>query len=208
MGIAIITLEGLNLMYEQDHGNNIFEDINIPEGINKDTLITRIMFRCMEFSVMHTDPDFAHYQILNFFDIHYETFSRWIRALEVDYDPLENYNRYEEYHGSGEHDNSIVTDEDTRIDSEGTDKTDRSAFNDSGYEPYDRLVKTDGSIGSANTDTADAGTYADDHTIHTHGNIGVTTSQQMLESEWEVAKLNVYTAIADMFCDEFCIMVY
>ena len=44
---------------------------------------------------------------------------------------------------------------------------------------------------------------------HTTGNIGVTTSQQMLEQEIEVAaKLNVSKLIVDSFKDRFCILVY
>lgn len=44
---------------------------------------------------------------------------------------------------------------------------------------------------------------------HIHGNIGVTTSQQMLESELEVApKLNIYDYIIRDFKQRFCLLVY
>ena len=44
---------------------------------------------------------------------------------------------------------------------------------------------------------------------HTSGNIGVTTSQQMLEQEIEVAaKLNVMKMIVDSFKERFCLLVY
>lgn len=44
---------------------------------------------------------------------------------------------------------------------------------------------------------------------HTSGNIGVTTSQQMLEQEIEVsAKLNVIKMIVDSFKTRFCLLVY
>ena len=44
---------------------------------------------------------------------------------------------------------------------------------------------------------------------HTTGNIGVTTSQQMLEQEIEVSgKLNVMQIIVDSFKDRFCLLVY
>ena len=47
------------------------------------------------------------------------------------------------------------------------------------------------------------------HTSRIHGNIGVTTSQQMLEQELEVApKLNVMNYIIESFKNRFCIMVY
>ena len=44
---------------------------------------------------------------------------------------------------------------------------------------------------------------------HISGNIGVTTSQQMLEQEIEIsAKLNVIKMIVDSFKERFCILVY
>ena len=41
-----------------------------------------------------------------------------------------------------------------------------------------------------------------------HGNIGVTTSQQMLESEIEIARFNLYDEISNLFLSEFCIYTY
>ena len=38
----------------------------------------------------------------------------------------------------------------------------------------------------------------------TSGNIGVTTSQQMLESEREVAEFSVFAVIADIVQESFC----
>ena len=44
---------------------------------------------------------------------------------------------------------------------------------------------------------------------HISGNIGVTTSQQMLEQEIEIsAKLNVIKMIVDSFKERFCLLVY
>lgn len=44
---------------------------------------------------------------------------------------------------------------------------------------------------------------------HISGNIGVTTSQQMIEQEIEIsAKLNVMQMIVDSFKNRFCILVY
>ena len=47
------------------------------------------------------------------------------------------------------------------------------------------------------------------HTSRIKGNIGVTTSQQMLEQELEVApKLNIINYIVDSFKKRFCLLVY
>ena len=50
--------------------------------------------------------------------------------------------------------------------------------------------------------------YTNIHKARLFGNIGVTTSQQMLQSELDIARWNIYEHIADLFCEEFCVMVY
>lgn len=46
------------------------------------------------------------------------------------------------------------------------------------------------------------------HKGRTHGNIGVTTSQQMIEAERKVSAFNIYDYIVQSFKARFCIMVY
>ena len=47
------------------------------------------------------------------------------------------------------------------------------------------------------------------HDGHLYGNIGVTTSQQMLNAELDLrAKVNIYDVVAEMFYREFCVYVY
>lgn len=44
---------------------------------------------------------------------------------------------------------------------------------------------------------------------HTSGNIGVTTSQQMLEQEIDISyKINIFSIILESFKDRFCLLVY
>lgn len=45
-------------------------------------------------------------------------------------------------------------------------------------------------------------------TGRTHGNIGVTTSQQMIQSERDLVVFNLYDVIAESFIENFCLMVY
>lgn len=62
------------------------------------------------------------------------------------------------------------------------------------------------SNGSVNTNTNNSREFT--HTNLTKGNIGVTTSQQMLESELKIQMWNCYNHIADIFLDELCVRVY
>lgn len=57
-----------------------------------------------------------------------------------------------------------------------------------------------------NTDTLKYG-HILDHEFTRSGNIGVTTSQQMIQSEREIVKLNVYKVVADLILGTICQLV-
>lgn len=57
-----------------------------------------------------------------------------------------------------------------------------------------------------NIDTLEHG-HVIEHKLTRSGNIGVTTSQQMIESEREVVKLNIYKVIADLILGTICQLV-
>ena len=46
------------------------------------------------------------------------------------------------------------------------------------------------------------------HDAHLYGNIGVTTTTQMLSEVWEFAKHNIWMDIVDDFKNRFCLLVY
>lgn len=112
-----------------------------------------------------------------------------------------------------------------------TTTNDVSAYNDSAYAPKDKQVVdqdgtdtgtltntgtvtnsgtvTDEGSGAYQDQRRDQDEFKDRTTGRIHGNIGVTTSQQMLISELNLrSDYNIYDIIAEMFVKEFCIMVY
>lgn len=65
------------------------------------------------------------------------------------------------------------------------------------------VTSTDGRTGSSE----DNRTL--EHTAHLYGNIGVTTSQQMLIEELKLrGTYNLYDILADLFKEEFCLYIY
>lgn len=60
------------------------------------------------------------------------------------------------------------------------------------------------------TDTTNKEAMSEEYTheFHQWGNIGVTTTQEMLEEERNVVQFNVYTIIADYYHREFCLKFY
>lgn len=204
MGISVVSIQGMNSAYENIHHTNIFDGISLTSELNKDELINRIVIRCGEFSVMHTDIEWFHEQIINFFLIHYDTFDKWAKVLKKEYEPLENYDRIESWNDWGDEEHEDGRDDETSLGSSQTQT--KAAFNSSSYEPYE---KTTGSgKDSFKSDTDGSSNFRNAHNGRVHGNIGVTTSQQMLQSEIELRRFNIYKEIANLFADEFVIQVY
>ena len=57
MSKAKVTLYGL-ARWCNDTGSDLFSDMLLPEGIEKDILCNNILFRGSEYEVMYQDPDF------------------------------------------------------------------------------------------------------------------------------------------------------
>ena len=132
---------------------------------------------------------------------------------------------YDSVVGSG-NDSDVSTGYDSDVGS-GTDTTTHSitSFDSNTYQPKEKFEDGKGSTITHNrnstithnhgiTDTTNYGHVITDttgsQTIGTiSGNIGVTTSQQMLEQEIELTpKLNIYNIILESFRNRFCILVY
>lgn len=94
--MKMLTLFSLE-QYMNANKKSIFDDIVLPTSplIDKDTLTDKILLDCGEFEPLYSNADFMNFATKNFFKIHARTFDKWVKALEVEYEPLENYNRTE-----------------------------------------------------------------------------------------------------------------
>lgn len=161
-----------------------------------------------------------------------DTYARRMFALSKDYDPLENYNRTETREGGSEttHGESVTrthanTDTRTHNNTDTTTyagtETDTSNLygansvtgvpSDVNTHSYTSRTDTDehtGTIADAHTGTitdAHSGkdSTEDGYELHAYGNIGVTTSQQMLESDLDLLKHDIALTALCEFIDRY-----
>lgn len=192
----------------QNAGYDLFEGLTLPEGLVKKTLTDNILLEGGEFEVLYSDPWALKNFISIWADREQATFKRWVDALAIEYAPLENYDRHEDWTDTLDSDGTNSTTGTNDTSTSGTVTTDVSAYDSSNYQPKDKVTSSE----TIDNDTTENSTSTlDNEGVHTgriHGNIGVTTSQQMLESELELGYWNIYSRITDMFLKEFCIMIY
>ena len=209
--MAIMTMNGL---YNYD--NALFDNMDLPEGIDKDLLISNIMLESGEFCVMYPNADYMKYAIGIWSNKWNRTFTKWVEALSIEYSPLENYDRKEDWTDTNE--GTIKNEGDIKhtgtVKDTGTMTSEHqvSAFDSSAYQPKDKTVDTPNTTQTNDlkdsTDLTQTNDLTNTHDGRIHGNIGVTTSQAMLQSELDISLLNFINHITDLFIEEFCIMVY
>lgn len=335
--------------YANDMENiDIFSGLTVPAAIDRSTLIDWLLIRSQPFEVLYPNPRYMQAAITTWSLTHQRTFDKWAAALDIAYDPLNNYDRTEIESGLGSEQrgkthsraggvtsNDLASDISTRERSDGSTSndmtsdissrtlTDGSTSNELASDISNRS-KTDGSSSTASGLTSENSTVINSGTdtttdqvsafdssswsnskksetahglnvntndssinssstsasgsenenmdtsrmnarsesgneneslnsnrlnsrsesgsenesinssrmnsrnedsnetgsenenvsnvhsrqLRSYGNIGVTTSQQMLQSELEVDAWNIYEHIADLFLDEFCVLLY
>lgn len=98
-----------------------------------------------------------------------------------------------------------------KVDTTAYGKVDTMAYGKVDTMTYGKSDTT--TYGKTDTQTfgkisTDRHTGKEDFESRIHGNIGVTTSQQMIESELELRKFDIYADIARRFENEFIVQVY
>ena len=234
--MALLTVMGL---YNYD--NTIFDNLMLPDGVDKPTLIDNIVLETAELECIYPTPVFLKTAIGLWSNVQFLTWDRVYTAMNLEYNPIENYDRQETETTTGTRAHSgkdTTTRSGTVSETGSTTGSTQGTASESGTTTnkiagFDSttLVDHDSSTGSNTRQASDSSTgsstrsgsdsstqelthgeqIADSgsRTSRIHGNIGVTTSQQMLQSELDIApNLNIYQYITADFRKRFCIGVY
>ena len=200
----ILTIWGLYQAYPE----MLEESIALPEGMDKDIMLDYIFQYCGENEIRYADPELLQRLISRWFQANKKQFERLWYTINAEYNPIENYDRMQDFTENRTVDETGESNSEQNIDTTNTDEQKTSSFDSSSYQPRSQGTSTN--KGKQNTMSSAESNRAEkfEHTERTHGNIGVTTSQQMLEEERRIAQWDIYKYIAGRFEDEFTIAVY
>ena len=209
-------------MYNAD--NTLFDQMVLPEELDRDLVISSLLMRSGEFEVMYPDIDFMKSFIGMWSHKWQRTFTEWLRGTKSTWNPIENYDRYEDITDTYDKTDSATTSETSSGSSSGTDgftgggsnEAQVSAYDASTYQPSAKnITSTSNSATSSSTTSATSSgsnsvttDSTNIHSGHIHGNIGVTQASDMLRSFYDISAWNLYDHIADVFIAEACIPVY
>lgn len=207
MASSKMTLIGMNI-FMLNMNDDLFKNLSLPEELDKSTLTNNILMRGGEFEAAYPDPTAMQNIIGIWSDKMQPTFTRWVNLAKIEYAPLENYDRMEHWtdessgEGSSESSGSVDT---TTGD---TSELQKSAYDQSTYSPYEQTING-GTVGTTTSDTTGTTMSNDsEHDGRIHGNIGVTSSQDLWMQEANLGYWNIYEKITELFLQEFVIPVY
>ena len=166
--------------------NTLFDKLQVPAQIDKQDVVDTILLECAELPVAYTNLDVLRGAIGLFSKRRLHSWERMATALFEDYNPLHNFDRYED-----SSDNETTKNEDSA-------KSRNTVNGYNGDAEHDRQ-ETTGTANSARDNK---------HNAHLYGNIGVTTSAEMLAGELTIRKQDLISIIVREFKENFCIMVY
>lgn len=205
-----ITMSILGL-YNYD--NTLFSTMQVPEGVDRDNiLVPNLLAELAELEVLYTDPDIMKTLINVWSRKQLPVWNKLQATVNLEYNPIYNKDGYYEETESTERENSNRTTDSltAAVTDAGTNLNQVSAFNSNTFEnrEKDTLNNTRNET-QTNTGTS-SGTESGEVTRsrHEYGNIGVTTTQQMINEEREVVKFNMVNYIIEDFKQRFCILVY
>ena len=186
-------------MYQYDP--TLFDGVTLPEGMNKTLMVNQIIRQSGDLFPYYQVPPEVKTAITEWFTRRKDNFAKLWQGFTAEYNPIENYDRQED---STETPNITHTLSNSGQDA-STNEADVQGYNGTDYVPNSR-TKSSGTSSTNGTDT-ESGTRT--YTSRIHGNIGVTTSAQMLEGELNLRKsMDIYALIAAEFETDNLIQVY
>lgn len=224
--MSLLTVEGL---YNYD--NTLFDGFDVPEGLIKQIAIDTILLRTRELEILYPDFNYMKTRIAIWSNKYQLNWKKLYDTTVLEYNPIENYDRMEDWTDTDDETTTSARDNtrntNNTIKSTSTNEimnnvnvTDQNTAFNAGLSDHAKQI-TDGDTTENGTITnTETGKDTENENVnggrtgrHTrtgraHGNIGVTTSQQMIQSERDLVVFNLYDVIAESFIENFCLMVY
>lgn len=206
----------------------IWDNLILPEGYDKEIIVSEILRQGGEFSVLYPDIDYLKYMIGIWCRKFYHNFERWYAAFCFEYEALYNVDvkttvtenakdvdndlRYRLANRSGlSHENQ---DQKNQL----LNQASKAAYDADSFKP----ITSDSSSSSTSLYTSEGHSESESSSeSNSHswehsqtnveikqGNQGVTMSQEMLLAEYNAWRANIYEMIAELFVSEFCICIY
>lgn len=224
-----MTIAGL---YNWD--DTLFDAMDFPKNADKQNFIESLILSYGSCEPLYPDWDFMKNSAIPAWSRKWKNSIEKVYDLleKLEYNPVENYDRQENWTDSpnitretqlsGTDSNKQTAGQGSTTKQTGTDTNEQkvSAFNSSGYDPSEQGIMTYGNQTQVTTYGANTNEFSygrkdvntekgnTEHSGRIHGNIGVTTTQQMMESEMCLRKQSFIDYCTGLFANDLLLLVY
>lgn len=202
----------LSIMGLYEYDDNLFQGLQVPVGLDRSAVINEILMQCAELEVIYPDIHYMKLAIQTWSIANQYTWQKLYDTMVVVYNPLWNVD-------------ANITDTITGSEQRDIDRTGSGSNNETINITDTDAVKGFNSdtwaenhksthAGTDNTALSSSEVINDDvartetRTQRRTGNIGVTSSQSLLQAEREIAEFNMISYIAQSFKQRFCLLIY
>lgn len=184
--------------------NSLFDGFQLPEGIDKDTVVDNIVIECGELEVLFADPEFMKQAITSWSKSIVNVWERLNKTYLLDTDsPWDT--------DVNTHREDIVTDgTNSRNSTSGTSGSDTTTQKVAGFNSEVLVNSKEDTINYGATVTGDESSEARQETAKTGNseNVMKRNSADVIRKVRENRKFNIYDVIVTDFKERFCLLVY
>lgn len=226
----------MSLLGLYQNNPSLFLELELPDGVSKDTVIDNLLMETAELEVLYPNPYFMQAAIGTWSLKELSIWKKLYETTVLKYDPIHNYDRNESWtedentdkKGSSENRGSVSTE------TEGTSTQNRngsgtvdtshyvSAYNETDFTPTAKDTENQNASSSTNqqdSSSVDSSESSSGNTSESEkrsvkrngevsGNTGFYTKQKMIEQEREIAMFNIIDHIISSFKNRFCLLIY
>lgn len=166
------------------YDKTLFSGMQLPDGISAETVRDNLLMECAELEILYPDPAFMKQAITSWSAMMAPVWQELYDTTQYEYNPIWNK------------DGTYRETETRNLEASGESTHDTMGFNSTSWSNSDRNRSNGTDTGTVTRERVE------------QGNIGVTTTQQMIKEQREVVEFNVVQRIIDDFKMRFCILVY
>ena len=203
MSKATLSLLGL---YQYD--NTIFDQLVLPEGMDKSAYIGMLLAETAEMEVLLPNPKTLKSVIGIWSSAHLTQWERLWTTTQLEYNPIENYDRKEDWTDRNQTSSSVKSIDKGTGNTSNNDVTKNAGFDSGNLVTSSQNDNKSESNSTQEGESSGESSEKQEHSGRMHGNIGVTTTQQMINEEREVNQWNMYDYLVTEFKRQFLLLVY
>lgn len=209
-------------LYQYDP--TILDGLTLPTGMDAGTVKDSLLMETASMEILYPDVNFMKAAITVWSAERQDVWNKLYATTQFDYNPIENYDRTEESvssssgtsEGSGSSSGSGRTTGSATSSGSNTATNSATAYNRDTFadvtkaDSEGRNVSSNSSVqeNASSQESSARSTSAGTFKSRIRGNIGVTTSQQMIQQERDISLFCMTEFIINDFITRFCVGVY